>query len=231
MYSLGQPKSLVKDNHHNNQGSSCDKNQLQPHLWSDANYQETMQNWNATLQEEAQVRELQRRLADINHWKNNPADLMRVLRDSKRNVDVAEQRFRKTIAWRLQEDIDHICDTYRPPKLMLDYFGTTVLAPQYTDKDGDPLFIQRVGTSDSWGLYQRFGGAAMISYLNWIREVATRGEYRATYTQLHGRSPTRLTVIVDLEGLNRGHMKPALLPLFRDIMRVIQGKRQDAGRV
>ncbi|CAB9505535.1 SEC14-like protein 2 [Seminavis robusta] len=199
-----------------------DRNALQPEDWSDANFREAMRVWECTPKEEAQLRELQQRVADVDHWKNRPSILLAYLREHKHNLKVAEDCFRKTIQWREENGIDHLIETYRPPMLLLKYFSNTILRPDCCDKDGDPIYIERPGPTDSWSLYQRFGAKAMCEYLTWIREEAGRGRYQKEYERLHGHEIHRITVVVDLVGLSTRHMKPGLLPLFREVVNVAQ---------
>ena len=200
------------------------KNVLQPEEWSEENFQKAMKQFDGvTLEEQAKIRELGKRVSDVNHWKNKPNVLLYYLRDDKdKNMDRAEKRFRATIQWRIENGIDDMAATYRPPKLLLEYFSNTILRPDCCDLDGDPIYIERPGSTDSWSLYQRFGTNAMCDYLIWIREEAARGKFRRDYESLHEHPPYRITVIVDLQGLSARHMKPGLMPLFKQVMQIVQ---------
>lgn len=48
--------------------------------WSDESIRTTVRQWQLTNLEEQQLKELQRRLRDLSHWKNNPQDIVRYLR-------------------------------------------------------------------------------------------------------------------------------------------------------
>jgi hypothetical protein len=197
-----------------------DQNEIQPEDWSEVNFRKTMELWNVSDDEEYQVRQLQKRLKEVNHWKNSPVNMVRFLRDSRHKIDNAEDKFRKMIAWRIEHGIDHMLVHYRSPKLMQKYYASTFLKD--CDYDGDPIYIERPGVTDSWSLYQRFGKEGMIQHVTWLREEAGRGEFSRDYKEKHGTTPRCVTCIVDLEGLSARHMKPGLLPMLRDLMRVTQ---------
>jgi hypothetical protein len=41
--------------------------------------------------------------------------------------------------WRIENDVDTILDTYKPPKVLLDYLPSAILAGY--DKEGDPIYL------------------------------------------------------------------------------------------
>lgn len=198
------------------------QNAMDPHQWTDANYFRVMEYFRASKKEDAQIRDLQERLADIDHWKNSPLILMYFLRDCRHKVKVAEKRFRQMVQWRLDNNVDHILETYRPPKLILEHLSATMLRTDGCDYDGDPIYLERVGNADSWAMYQRFGKRGIVDYVTWLRETADRGEYAQLYEKQHGHPIMQTTVVVDLQGLSVRHMNPGLLPLFRNVTEVAQ---------
>ena len=64
--------------------------------WSDGNIQNVVERWNLNGTEERQLRELQRQLSDVDHWKNNPMEVVRYLRGPGKYEDV-ECKFREMI--------------------------------------------------------------------------------------------------------------------------------------
>lgn len=198
------------------------KNALQPEKWTDDNFTKTMQAFGASHEEAEQIRELHGRLEDVNHWKNTPQTLMYFLSDSHHSTKLTEKRFRQMIKWRKTNNVDHVLENYMPPKLMLKYFSATLLKADCCDYDGDPIYVERPGATDSWALYQRFGKQGILDYMTWLRENAARGPFMEAYERHHGRRFMQVSVIVDLAGLGTRHMKPGLLPLFRSIMEVSQ---------
>ena len=48
--------------------------------WSEESLKTTVDQWKLTAQEQQQLRTLQKRLRDVQHWKNNPQELVRYLR-------------------------------------------------------------------------------------------------------------------------------------------------------
>lgn len=48
--------------------------------WSEASIRTTVNQWDLNAREQQQLRELQTRLRDVHHWKNNPQEIVRYLR-------------------------------------------------------------------------------------------------------------------------------------------------------
>ena len=48
--------------------------------WSDESVLMTVRRWQLTNEEQQELRELQMRLRNVSHWKNNPQEVVRYLR-------------------------------------------------------------------------------------------------------------------------------------------------------
>lgn len=189
--------------------------------WNDASVAQVAEWWNLNQQQIDKLWQLHDRLQDITHWKNQPNEVVRYLRDAHGNIKNAEAKFRKMVQWRIDEDVDNIIYNYEPPHpLMEEYLPTTVL--ESCDKGGDPIWLERVGAADSWGLLKTFGQAQLIRYAVYIREVCIRGEWAKDYQRRRGRPPARATAIIDLGGMGWDHCRPGLLPLLKEGLQIIQ---------
>lgn len=89
------------------------------------------------------------------------------------------------------------------------------------DKDGDGIWFQAFGVADVPGLLKRFGRKELAKYFLWVQERAAEGPWGQIYEKKMKRAP-RVTVVIDLEGFNRGHAKPAAFVVYEDILCMIQ---------
>ena len=126
--------------------------------------------------------------------------------------------FRKFIKFRI-ERVDTILQAYHPDPVLMSHYPMTLL--NGFDKDGDGIWIERPGVADCSGLYDRFGRDELLRYCLWVREAACKSKWRDAYVAEKNQAP-RLTCVVDLKGLNRGHMRPNLLPIFAEVIQDIQ---------
>lgn len=189
--------------------------------WTPESVQQVAEWWNVEEKNVAKLWQLRDALQDVDHWKNQPNEVVRYLRDAKWNVNYAEQKFRKMVQWRIDNSVDTIVDDYQPPHpLMMDYLPTTVL--EACDKGGDPIWVERVGAADSWGLFKTFGQEPLIKYAVYVREVCIRGDWARDYQRKHGKPPSRATAIIDLGGMGWDHCKPSLMPLLQEGLKIIQ---------
>jgi hypothetical protein len=157
-----------------------------------------------------------------NHPKTRPSEVVRFLRARSGKVDVAESMFRAMIAWRIENNVDSILQDYQPDQKMLDYYPGAIL--QGLDKEGDPVYVGRIGVTDSVGILRQYGREEMIRHAIWMRELVSTGEWMNTYEQEQARPVRRITLIEDLGGLSvMSHMNNrAVSSVYGEIMRLDQ---------
>jgi hypothetical protein len=156
------------------------------------------------------------------HSKNRPSEVVRFLRARPGKVDAAASMFRAMIAWRIENNVDSILLDYQPAQKMLDYYPGAIL--QGLDKEGDPVYVGRIGVTDGAGILKQYGREEMIRHAIWMRELVSTGEWIATYEQEQAHPVRRITLIEDLEGLSIMSMMKnrALLSVYGEIMRLDQ---------
>lgn len=168
--------------------------------WSEENIEETAVSWELTEQETVALRQLGQRLQDLQYHKNEPFFVVRFLLQRRGDVDAAEQMFRDSVQWRLDNSVDSILEDYKAPQFLLDHYPIgTVL--QGLDRDGDPVLISRHGASDQTGLLERFGCDFMLRHGIWNREMVMRGDWVQQYEKESGRRFTRFVNVEDSQGL------------------------------
>ncbi|CAB9510297.1 SEC14-like protein 5 [Seminavis robusta] len=168
--------------------------------WCPDNFGAMSKLWQLSDEEEIQMRELQDQLSDVDHWKNDPFEVVRFYKHYQGNLRKAEDKFRKMVFWRWQHHIDSLITSGAKP--LGDCFPASVLRGY--DKDGDPIYFQR--TAD--GAFQDTQG--MMDYITHQRERdLTRrprgGWQRDVYEREMGRRVARMTVVIDLQGFQRDH--------------------------
>ena len=194
--------------------------QQQEEDWSDAAVQNVSRLWNLSDINKARLIELGMRLQDIAHPKNCPSEVVRFLLDRSGNVRKAEQVFRAMIQWRLRVGADTILQDYRPPQPLIDNIPGAVL--QDYDKEGDPIFFDRVAECDCVQLIHRYGPQELVRHSIWIRELTANSEWVEAYKQRQGRAPRQIIIISDMNALSRKHLHPKVLTTFGEIMRIDQ---------
>ena len=187
--------------------------------WSDESVRTAVRLWKLSAAETKQLRELQVCLRDLDHWKNNPQDVVRYLRGPGPKNEV-EGKIREMIQWRIDYGADRLLEEYRPPRALLYYIPSAVLKGY--DKEGDPIYLERGGVMDGVGL-QRYSRDDIVKHVCWLREIATRNPiWLSDYQRRTGRQPTQVTIIYDLKGMNSSCLKGGVIPMFRDIVKINQ---------
>jgi CRAL/TRIO domain len=197
--------------------------------WSNDSISATCELWQADAAELLLLVELGLRVADIQHDKNTPDELIRFLHAKSGDVTAAERMFRTSVEWRRTVQADAALD--RPPPMgLIDAIPGAILAG--TDHEGDPVFVSRVGTFDAVGAYKKFGRDDIVHHCVWIRELASRGEWRVLREQAMGRPMKQLLIIEDLQGipLTKLIISPAILSLYGEMMRIDQENYPDASK-
>lgn len=184
------------------------------HRWSSARVEKTIQLWKLTQEQQAKLMELKRRVSDIDHWKNDPHELVRFLLEKRGNVDRAESLFRRVYQWRMENNIDTIVKDYKVSPLF-NYFPIATL--QGVDHDGDPIHLERPGAADCVALCQRLSAQDIYQMTVCMREIDTdphQSPWYEEYEKQQGHPMKQFTIVVDLEGLSRNHMRPYMVPIF-----------------
>lgn len=79
-----------------------------------------------------------------------------------------------------------------------------------------------MGVADSWGLLKHFGMEDMVSYFIYFNEYINDRNTWKYYEANQGRRVRNFNVVIDLHGLNSGHMRPGLLPLLSNVANITQ---------
>ena len=217
-------RTIQADTSTNNQ--TCETTESR---WSEHNVQQVLEAWNFTDEQQWQFMELHSRLSDINHWKNDPAELARFIKEHNFHVEKAETMFRAMIEWRRDNHVDTFMERYGQPPTLFHYAPLFLL--KGLDHDGDPIFVQRIGVLDGWGMYHKLGDTAMMDALLFVSEVHTSRDVgipeqfqwqKQYYEPVAGRRVTQFTILVDLEGLSMQLLRPALLSIVQRSARIGQ---------
>lgn len=194
--------------------------------WAPEQIEECSELWNLTVEEKEKLMQLRDQITDVDHWKNDPFELVRFLKEFKFHLKTTEQKFRASIEWRIKNNADTILEDYQPP-VLFNYFPMGVL--EGADKDGDPIYIERSGVADTLALLQRFGRDEMIKQAIWGRELMSRGPWQRDWPH-HNHRIRSFTAILDLKGLNRSHLSPSLVPVGQEVTRLVQDNYPGIGK-
>jgi CRAL/TRIO domain len=199
--------------------------------WSDETVNRIVELWELSTDARTKFIELGHQLKDVgNHSKNNPADVVRFFIANSGDINRAERQFRNMVLWRKQHDVDQILQNYTPPKDLVNYFPGAVL--QGLDKDGDPIFLSRVGVTDAAGMLQRYGHEEMIKHAIWLRELLCTGQWMQQYEKVHNKPVKRAIVIEDVHEIQLFPIvsNRPLLSLYAEIMRLDQDNYPEAAK-
>ena len=188
-----------------------------PDYWSKESVNNVIERWNLSPDMQQRLMEFKERVADIDHFKNDPHILVRFLHGPWGHKE-AENMFRKMIEWRKQHNVDTILDDYVPPPLLLEAIPSAVLKDY--DREGDPVYVERGGCVDTGGLLKIFGKEEMYRHAIWSRERNTNGVWINDYERRTGRHAKAITIIYDLQGLSSKHLNSRGLEYFKDIMKM-----------
>jgi len=183
-------------------------------LWSEENMDSVSKLWELSTKEICQLQDLYERLRDIDHWKNDPFEVVRFIRAYPNNVDRVEKSFRKMIQWRIDNSIDTSFRDWMPPQELMDFTPATIL--KGTDYDGDPIYVERTGALDATGILKKYGREIVVKHAIWLRE---QDEWFYEYEKESNRLFKTMTIVIDLKGLNLiQHCSPDILKAYNEIM-------------
>lgn len=189
--------------------------------WEDSRFDQMCIDWKLTEEDRAKMLEMKTRLQDVDHWKNDPYIVARFYSEFHGHLPKVEKLFRHMIEWRLTNDIDSHLDRYGQPRHLFHLYPIGVL--EGCDKDGDAIYVDRVGMGDPSGLYKHFSLEGMLDYLIFLNEYINTRPFWESWEQKNGRHVTKFTVVIDLDGLNFSHIRPGCLKVFEKISRITQG--------
>ncbi|CAG7785370.1 unnamed protein product [Allacma fusca] len=168
-----------------------------------------------------EVKELKQRVQDLiphlrDEYHKHDVHFVRYVRARDHNVEKAAEMFRKTINWRLANDVDHCLDKILPTNFNLDY------PLHYTgrDKDGDVVGVLRVGKFDlrknlDAGYRKEFMIYGMQSFdfgTNVTKSISTNDDYRF-----------QTNIIADMDGFQFGQfLSKEAIELSLDIVRMLE---------
>ncbi|CAB9505531.1 SEC14-like protein 2 [Seminavis robusta] len=151
----------------------------------------------------------------------DPLELARCYHDAKGKLPQAEEQFRKMVAWRKEEGIDDLLQQAAAvPQYVHTYYPSCFL--DGVDKDGDPIWCDRVGASDVLMVHQHYGHVPFRDYTLYVRENGLRGAFAREFERRHGRPPARVTCILDMEGLCRRHLHVELISPLEEGIQFLQ---------
>jgi len=201
-----------KEESNSNNGTSSETNIVS--LWSDENMDRVTKLWELSAKEICQLQALHDRIIDVDHWKNDPFEVVRFLRTYPNDVSRVEKKFRNMVQWRIDNGIDTIFRDWTPPQELMDYSPATIL--KGTDCDGDPIYLERTGALDATGLLKKFGRETVVKHAIWLRE---QDEWLDEYEKENNRLLKTMTIVLDLKGLNLiQHCNPDVLKAYDKIM-------------
>jgi hypothetical protein len=217
----------VMDDEKDDEDTCTDMYSLQ---WSKKNVSEVLQSWKWNKTQQDHFIDLQQRLSDIKHWRNNPAEVARFLSEHNFDVNKAVHMFRAMIQWRIENNIDNFMERYGQPPEVFHFWPSSPL--KGLDKEMDPILFQSLGKADAWGLYKYMGGEEMLKAHIFLNEVLTCRDmgipqhlrWQTNYYEpfAAGKRFTQFTIIVDLQGLGPRMLHPSLISLLQETSRIAQ---------
>lgn len=216
-----------QNEHANLRVASCDPTSE----WTTESVNRTAICWELSSSDRENLIDLGTRLQDITYSsKNKPADVVRFYVANSGDIARAERQFRKMVAWRMHNDVDHILRNYHPPDDLVNHYPGAVL--EGLDKVGDPIFVSRIGVTDAAGMLRRYGHNEMIKHAIWLREMLCTGDWIQQYELTNGRPVKRAIVIEDVDQLQLFQIvsNPPLLSLYAEVMRLDQDNYPEAAK-
>uniref|UniRef100_U5EY27 Putative real-time n=1 Tax=Corethrella appendiculata TaxID=1370023 RepID=U5EY27_9DIPT len=157
----------------------------------------------------------------------NYPTLLRFLRARDFSIEKAATMLQDSLTWRSEHNIDNILHDYRIPAVINKHFPG---AWHRSDKDGQPLYILRLGNMDVKGLLKSVGEDELLKLTLHICEEGLKLMENATNT--HERPIWNWTLLVDLDGLSMRHLwRPGVKALLRIIETVEKNYPETLGRV
>ncbi|CAH8498020.1 unnamed protein product [Schistosoma intercalatum] len=153
--------------------------------------------------------------------------LVRWLRARSWDVDEAEKMLYSHIKWRDVEKVDTLLDCYEIPDVIQKYFPGGFCGE---DKEGCPLFCAPVGRFDPGGFMKATTHAEFIqSRIYFMEYIIQRVFYEKS--KEHNRCIDQLTLILDMKHLSLKHMHPSWIPVFSEMMTIMEANYPEFLRI
>ena len=194
------------------------------HSWEAENLEQVKVQWNLNEKQFTALQSFQQQIETIEHYKNSPHTACQFLKENRWNVPKSVKQFERMIEWRQHHQVDSILDpessNYYKPHADFNLFPQAIL--QGTDREGNPIYVERTGVTHIWDLWDRHGEEEMLRASLWVREVCTRGEWVKEWERQQERGLQGTTAVVDLVGLSKKHVSRSVLHLVKDGTKIVQ---------
>lgn len=194
--------------------------------WSNIDY--FIQFWGMNESQVAAFLELRDLLVDVEHPYNRPNMVVRYLRTQNFHPAKSEQMFRNMLVWRYKNQVDDILvggNYEAPPEILTMYPGAILNG---CDRDGDPVFLSRMGVTDMVGLVEKYGHDDMLRFEIFKRESCMAGSWLPNWEQKAGRPVKHIVIIEDMHGLGRRLLSAKVGALYGEAMELDQNNYPDA---
>jgi CRAL/TRIO domain len=190
--------------------------------WNEANFNAMAELWSLSENDRARMRDLQQRLQDLDHWKNDPFEVIRFFKAYNGKVTRAERALRHVLQWRRDHQMDHFLQRYgTPDSLFPQHWPVAVL--NTTDRDQDPILVERFGATDYAGFLEEFGTDECLDYSAlFVRELIEQRSFWGCYEEHVGRRVRQYTLIVDLEGGGLEFLRPTMIRYLQRLSHIAQ---------
>ncbi|CAH8841641.1 unnamed protein product [Trichobilharzia szidati] len=153
--------------------------------------------------------------------------LVRWLRARNWDIDEAETMLCNHVKWRSVNQVDTICDTYKVPEVVQKYFPGGFCGE---DKDGYPLYCAPVGRFDPSGFMKATTQTEFIqSRIYFLEYIIHKILYEKS--KQYNKCIDQLTLILDMKGLSLRHMHPSWIPVFSEMMTVLEANYPEVLRI
>ena len=184
--------------------------------------------WKLDFSQGNVLTDLRDRIRDVDHPHNRPGVVIRYLRTQKYDLNKAEKMFRDSLKWREEHGVDTMVQEFKPPTELTDKYPGAILKGR--DKEGDPVFMSRMGVTDVHGMLQKYGHSEMIRYEIFKRESAVCGSWLADWQEESQRPIRHILIIEDLHGLSRKALSSKVASLYGDVMHLDQQHYPDVAK-
>lgn len=153
--------------------------------------------------------------------------LLRFLRARDFSVEKASQMLKESLKWREENGVDKILSDYKMPSVVSKHFPG---GWHYSDMDGRPLYILRLGHMDVKGLLKAIGEDGLLKLTLHICEEGLNLIDNASKTL--NKPVLGWSILIDLDGLSMRHLwRPGVKALLRIIETVEKNYPETLGRV